>query len=326
MQTLIIERLLLQPMKIGKRRDILLSSPDVRTIIIDITREALFEKTEGKINWLQTLFLQNDSGNFFIGSTTVDELLSILFEPFERDDNYELVEFCGKIISNVLPKIFSCKSIFNETKTKAFMKLFSFLILYSSNNSLTEETLFELSMCWESVLCDEYIVNEVTVLHCILNLRVMNTPTLSITSKCADLIIRFIFRSTTKYTTTKRRFTIQNNLINMFTTTKDISALHEELKNYILFMEAINGIISTKQEVHYKFLELRNIIIILQRSLLNVYIIKRLQENNSNEMTIINCNLYHELLNCIVFTSAAESFLKFKHEVRFICIFHILYI
>nr|XP_036228730.1 E3 ubiquitin-protein ligase listerin isoform X2 [Bactrocera oleae] len=311
MQILFIERLLLQPLKIGKRKDMLLSSPAVRTIISDITREALLEKSEEKINWLQTLFLQNDGGNFFIGSTTVDEFLSIMFEHLERDDNYELVELCGQIISKVLPKIFSCGSVFNETKTKAFLKLFSFLIQSSAINSIREETLSE---CWESVLCDEHIVNEVATLHCISNLRVMNTLTVSNTSKSADLIIRFIFRSTAKYNAPKIRFTAQNNLINMFTTTKDISALQEKFKNYILFMEAINGIVSTKQEVHYECLELQTIIIILQRSLLNVYIIKRFQENVCKEMSIINRNLYHELLNCIVFTSAAESVLNIKPE------------
>uniref|UniRef100_A0A034VRR7 E3 ubiquitin-protein ligase listerin n=1 Tax=Bactrocera dorsalis TaxID=27457 RepID=A0A034VRR7_BACDO len=314
MQILIIERLLLQPLKIGKRKDMLLSSPDVRTIISDITREALLEKSKEKITWLQTLFLQNDSDNFFIGSTSLDELLSIIFEPLERDDNYELVELCGQIISKVLPKIFSCGSVFIETKTKSFIKLFSFLIKSSANNSLKEETLSELSKCWESVLCDEHIVNEVTTLHCISNLRLMNTLTLSNISKSADLIIRFIFRSTAKYTTPQLRHTALNNLINMFTSTTDISALHEKLKNYTLFMEALNGIVSTKVEVHYECLELQAIIIILQRSLLNVYIIKRLQENDCKEMSIINRQLYHELLNCIVFTSAAESVLNIKPE------------
>uniref|UniRef100_A0A0A1X441 E3 ubiquitin-protein ligase listerin n=1 Tax=Zeugodacus cucurbitae TaxID=28588 RepID=A0A0A1X441_ZEUCU len=312
MRILIIERILLQPLKIGKRKYMLLSSPDVRTIITDLTREALFEKSEEKINWLQTLFLQNDSGNFFISSTTVDEVITIIFAPFEEDNNNELVELCGNIISKVLPKIFSCRSVFNKTKTKAFTKLFSFLILHSENNLLKVETFFQLSKCWESMLCDEYIVNEVTVLHCISNLRTMNALTLVKTSKCADLIIRFIFRTTTKYTTTKMKNIIQNNLINMFITTKDVSALHEQFKNYVLFMEAVNGM-STKQEVHYKCFEVQNIVTILQRSLLNIYIFKRLQD--SNEMDIINCNLYHELLNCIICTSAAESVLKIKPEV-----------
>ncbi|XP_054731911.1 E3 ubiquitin-protein ligase listerin [Anastrepha obliqua] len=323
MQILILERLLLDHLKMGKRREILLSGPVVKALIIDITRIALIEKQIDTINWAQILFLRNDHGDFLVGAATVDALLHKIFEPLETGNSDEIVDLCGNIVSQFMPIVFTKENAFHETKSKMFLKLFKCLMINSTDNVLTEKTLFKLTSCWENVLSNQNIVTEEIILHCtqiVRNMRFVNKSIIKSAMKCADLISRFIMGTVRRNMQNEEGIPELNKLIARFLTSTDSAELQRQLKDYCVFLEALNGFVSTNEKIRYKSLDYQDINIIIQRSLLNLYVIKQIckelepLKNNlsSKNLRTLYSNLCPELLNCITLTYAGESVLGIK--------------
>ncbi|CAD7003345.1 unnamed protein product [Ceratitis capitata] len=325
MQILILEQLFLQSLNIGKNKELLLSCPEIRELLIKLTKSLLINKPKETINWLNKLFLQNGDGKFYVGSKTVDTLVCTIFESTEIEEKRERIELSADIILQLIPKLFSLENVLIETKQKIFLKLFTFILQKSADSLLTEDALLKLTLCWENILCDENIVTEKIISECTTNLRFLKKFTIASTLKCADLAIRLIVDTTRKSTTNETSYTKLNNRVRMIVTTNDISELQEQLSYYASSIEAIKGIISTKEELRYQYFNMKNVSTILQRALLNVYIIKGMYNNLNNEEleeeSAIACNLSHELLNCIYITSTVESVLQIQTEESNLALF-----
>ncbi|XP_017470156.1 PREDICTED: E3 ubiquitin-protein ligase listerin, partial [Rhagoletis zephyria] len=325
LQILILESLFFNRLKIGKRREIILCEPEVRSLIINCTINYLAEYSESTKDWTQMLFLQNDYDEFLIGAGTVDDVLNIIFEPLEKEENDDLSELCGNLLSQVMPIVFTRGNASIETKSKMFLKLFNFLIEHSAEKFSTESILYKLTSCWENALSNEIIVNEETVTNCIesvTNKGFVAKLMLKNTLKVADLITRLIMGVVKDSSANEECIKKQNKLINLFFSSNDNSELQSQFRDYCLSLEILHGYVSTQEKICYNNMDCRDLYLILQRSLLNVYIVQQFYERldvmkdkfSCNQLRALDINLRQELMNCIVLANAGESILKMNPE------------
>ncbi|XP_067647610.1 E3 ubiquitin-protein ligase listerin isoform X2 [Eurosta solidaginis] len=327
MQILILENLLSNALISGKQKKILLSGPEATIFIRNITKQSLLKGSITTSAWFERLFVQDEDGNFFVEEATVDALLNDLCEPLQKETIGELNDLCGTVLSQVLPFIFNQKKLFHKTKAKMISTIFQVLMANITNNFLTECTFLKLSSCWTNVLSNENISTEETTLYCTNLVKHMlenKTLTIPMVRKCADVIMRYIMGAVKNSSKTEFGSTELNNLIVSFLSSSDLSPLLEQLYEYCLVLEVISGMVSTKKQFNYKYLLDYELDTIFQRSLLNLFIIKQLNDSDelnalkdslsTNELNIFNSNICIELQKCMAVLSAGESVLKIKEK------------
>ncbi|EDW76782.1 uncharacterized protein Dwil_GK19431 [Drosophila willistoni] len=158
-QNLLLQRLLSYPLCTEPAVRRMLITEDICTIIDRIANEVVADNNRDKLNLLHKCFFQTDTGDILINAGTVDQILRAMSQPLEQSSNLdsETVEVCGSFIAQIMPVICSNANSSLAVRQEIFLKLFKFSLEHQPGDYLSEDTLWELTTCWQDALSSKDI-------------------------------------------------------------------------------------------------------------------------------------------------------------------------
>lgn len=151
-----LQRLLSYPLCLEAETRNLLSQKYVSDIILEIAKETIIENSKEKLNLLQKCFFQNESGDILISKDTVRGIINTVSEPMVNEAYIDMMDTCASFIAQIMPVICS-KNSTSDLQREVFLKLFAFSINMNKNNQLSEDTLWEITTCWQDAISSEDI-------------------------------------------------------------------------------------------------------------------------------------------------------------------------
>ncbi|XP_073835872.1 E3 ubiquitin-protein ligase listerin-like isoform X2 [Musca autumnalis] len=322
-QTLVLNRLLSHPLCIEPEIRTILSQPEITKIITQVAEDVVKNNSKDLFNLLHKCFFETDTGEILISPQTVDKILLTLSKPLmdneeaeEEANNEDLetdVDACGSFIAQIMPVVCSKENASLEVKHEVFLRLFTFSIQKSVNDYISEDTLWEITTCWQDALSSEDIIlNNELLQKCARIIdhqgeKVNLSPT-SIDS-IAEATAKFVTCSTENLSDEKQRYNRIDDILQ--TILKDDSAKEKQLLNTCLFIESLKGLVSPSPGFTSQTSKLSDLQIFLQRSLLNFSILCKLvcgkpqasakqqtdkPESNDEEITEDYCDPNENLL------------------------------
>ncbi|KAM7355402.1 E3 ubiquitin-protein ligase listerin [Cochliomyia hominivorax] len=314
-QTLVLQRLLSHPLCIEPEVRSMLSQNETTEIISKIAQDVVSNNSKDLFNLLHKCFFQTDTGEILISSKTVDSILNILSQPLEgtenMDNNETDVDACGSFIAQIMPVVCSNENSTKDVQHKVFLRLFKFSIEKSVNDYISEDTLWEITTCWQDALSSKDItIDEKLLKECALIVKQqaeskeLNTTAID---SMSEAIAKFVTCSTENTEEETERcnkidevlmFLIQNN-------EKDI----EHVFNVSLFIESLKGAASPFSDFSEHLTNFSELKLVFQKSLLNFSILCKLvcksskppaalanKELNEDEITEDYCDPNENLL------------------------------
>ncbi|XP_046806997.1 E3 ubiquitin-protein ligase listerin [Lucilia cuprina] len=314
-QTLVLQRLLSHPLCIEPEVRSMLSQNETTEIISKVAHEVVNNNSKDLFNLLHKCFFQTDTGDILITAQSVDTILNILSEPLEEQQDNENsntdVDACGSFIAQIMPVVCSNKNSSRDVQHKVFLRLFKFSIEKSVNDYISEDTLWEITTCWQDALSSEdIIIDEDLLKKCteIVQQKAQQEDlTLTALESMAEAMAKFVTCSTENIEEESQRSVkidevlqtlLQNNL-------NDI----ETLFNVCLFIESLKGVTTPSSDFTQQVKNFNDLKLVLQKSLLNLTTLCKLvcktsktpalletPENNEDEITDDYCDPNENLL------------------------------
>ncbi|XP_017072343.1 E3 ubiquitin-protein ligase listerin [Drosophila eugracilis] len=335
-QNLLLHRLLSYPLCTEPAVRQMLSGPDTCGVIARIAEEVVVDNDREKLNLLHKCFFQTDTGDILINAETVDKILLAMCGPLEQPVVDDTVEVCGSFIAQIMPVICSSANSSLKVRQQIFLKLFKFSLEHRPEDYLSEDTLWEITTCWQDALSSKDIEINDDLLECCAKI----VEDLASTSELkadnldgmAEAMAKFVICSTENIEDENQRFerideTIESLLKSPLKTSEKV----QQFENHCVLLEALQGSISAGVPFENASLDRNVILSILRRSTLNFSTIYKLvyqfpppQETNDpeDELTEDYCDpnadvlkkwnepLIGELLQCIQVAGIAESWLE----------------
>lgn len=324
----------------------MLSQPEAIDLVINVANEAICENSKNCFNLLRKCFFQTDSGDIPINSKAVDSILEIVSRPLISDNKMEhLMDSCGSFIAQIMPVICSGENSSPHVQREIFLKLFKFSIEHSPDDFISEDTLWEISTCWQDTLSSKDILTDTKLLQCckavVENCLQKENLTFESIDSIAGAITQFVICSTEHITEEENCFQQIDITINEFLRhNEDTLRKINKTQELCLFLEGLQAKVVVDEELHSDCMKHTETIQAYHQVLLNSCILYKLickpgigqihssYENLDNEDNdqcsddaIKNAakpwsdTLYNETLRCIGMASVADAFLDINLQV-----------
>lgn len=147
----------------------MLASPETCTIITRIAEEVVVDNNRDKLNLLHKCFFQTDTGDILVNAATVDKILLAMCVPLEETTANDMVEVCGSFIAQIMPVICSKENSSLAVRRQVFLRLYKFSLEQPASDYLSEDTLWEITTCWQDALSSKDIeINDELLKSCAL--------------------------------------------------------------------------------------------------------------------------------------------------------------
>lgn len=292
-------------------------SQDKTTVIVSkIATDVVVNNSKELFNLLHKCFFQTDSGDILISSKTVDSILNILSEPLvanhEADNCTTDVDACGSFIAQIMPVVCTNDNSSQEVQHEVFLRLFRFTIEKSVNDYISEDTLWEITTCWQDALSSEDITIDDDLLQKCADIveKQASNKSLSITAidSIAEAIAKFVTCSTEAYEEENERSVKIDEFLK--TLLKSNTSDLEDLFNVCLFVESLNGVVSPSSDFMGNIQNFAHLRLVLQKCLLNfsclcklvckttkpIGLLEKANETNEDEITEDYCDPNENLL------------------------------
>lgn len=253
----------------------ILSQDKTNEIISKIARDVVVNNSKELFNLLHKCFFQTDTGDILISSKTVDSILNILSEPLVSsqplDNSNTDVDACGSFIAQIMPVVCSNENSSQEVQHEVFLRLFRFSIEKSVNDYISEDTLWEITTCWQDALSSEDIIIDDNLLQKCSAIveKQANNKTLSVTAidSMAEAIAKFVTCSTESYEEENERSSRIDEVLKALL--KNNTSEINDLFNVCLFVESLNGVTSPSSDFLGNIQNFAQLQLVLQKCLLN---------------------------------------------------------
>lgn len=254
----------------------MLSQNETTEIISKIAQDVVTNNSKELFNLLHKCFFQTDSGDILISSKTVDTILNILSEPLEgqQEDNENSatdVDACGSFIAQIMPVVCSNENSSAAVQHKVFLRLFKFSIEKSVNDYISEDTLWEITTCWQDALSSEdIIIDEELLQKCATVVEQQaKKDDLSITAidSMSEAMAKFVTCSTENCEEESERSKKIDEVLQALlkNNQKDV----EDLFNVSLFIESLKKATTPFSDFRGNITNFTDLKLVLQKSLLN---------------------------------------------------------
>lgn len=156
-QNLLLHRLLSYPLCTEPAVREMLASPETCAVISRIAEEVVVDNNRDKLNLLHKCFFQTDTGDILINAETVDKIVLAMSGPLDQPPTCDTVEVCGSFIAQIMPVICSKTNSSVSVRQQVFLKLYKFSLEQRVGDYLSEDTLWELTTCWQDALSSKDI-------------------------------------------------------------------------------------------------------------------------------------------------------------------------
>uniref|UniRef100_A0A1I8NVG8 E3 ubiquitin-protein ligase listerin n=1 Tax=Stomoxys calcitrans TaxID=35570 RepID=A0A1I8NVG8_STOCA len=346
-QTLVLQRLLSHPLCIEPEVRHILAQAEITDIISKVSRNVVKNNSKDLFNLLHKCFFETDTGDILISSKTVDKILMILSEPLvdssyetehegEGDENTD-IDACASFVAQIMPVVCSKENASLEVKHDVFLRLFKFSIEKSANDFISEDTLWEITTCWQDALSSEDIVIDDALLQKCADVVASQGEKPNLSSTAIDSIAeasgKFVTCSTENIQDEKERYDKIDKVLETILTNDQLAI--KDLHNVCLLVESLKGLVTPSSGFVQNMRRLNELHAVLQKSLLNFSILSKLvcckpmqaadmglqekSEANDEEITDDYCDpnenllkvwsnyLQDELLKYINIAAAADS-------------------
>ncbi|XP_075159606.1 E3 ubiquitin-protein ligase listerin [Haematobia irritans] len=347
-QTLVLQRLLSHPLCIEPEARHILSQPKVTDIISKVSQDVVKNNSKDLFNLLHKCFFETDTGDILITSDTVNKILLTLSEPLISSAEEEEVEnekeehkissntdidACASFIAQIMPVVCSKQNSSLEVKHEVFLRLFKFSIERSVNDYISEDTLWEITTCWQDSLSSEDITIDDQLLqkcaYVIARQGEKNTLSSTNIDSIAEASSKFVTCSTENIEDDKERYVRIDKILQ--TIMDNDATAEQDLFNVCLFLESLKDLATPNTCFTQDVRSLHDLQGVLQKSLLNFSILSKLVcckppaqyqeklEINDEEITDDYCDpnenllkvwsdyLQNELLRYINIAAASDS-------------------
>ncbi|XP_017127246.1 E3 ubiquitin-protein ligase listerin [Drosophila elegans] len=335
-QNLLLHRLLSYPLCTEPAVRQMLSGPETCGVIARIAEEVVLDNDREKLNLLHKCFFQTDSGDILINAETVDKILLAMCGPLEQPVVDDRVEVCGSFIAQIMPVICSNDNSSLRVRQHIFLKLFQFSLEHRPEDYLSEDTLWEITTCWQDALSskDIEIDNEMLnscaeIVEALANSVELKADNLD---GMAEAMAKFVICSTENIEEESKRLErIDETIASLLDSPLKTPEKVQKFENHCVLLEALQGSVSAGVPFESASLANDEILPLLQRSTLNFSTIHKLvyqfpppQNPNDpeDELTEDYCDpnadvlknwnepLIAELLQCIRVAGTAECWLE----------------
>nr|NP_730427.1 listerin E3 ubiquitin protein ligase 1 [Drosophila melanogaster]Q9VW09.2 RecName: Full=E3 ubiquitin-protein ligase listerin; AltName: Full=Listerin E3 ubiquitin protein ligase 1; AltName: Full=RING-type E3 ubiquitin transferase listerin [Drosophila melanogaster]AAF49146.2 listerin E3 ubiquitin protein ligase 1 [Drosophila melanogaster] len=335
-QNLLLHRLLSYPLCAEAAVRQMLSGPETCEMIARIAEEVVVDNDREKLNLLHKCFFQTDTGDILINAKTVDKILLSMCGPLEQPVVDDAVEVCGSFIAQIMPVICSNNNSSLHVRQHIFLKLFKFSLEHRPEDYLSEDTLWEITTCWQDGLSSKDIEIDDDMLKCCAGIveELANSAELKADTLdgMAEAMAKFVICSTENIEDEYKRLErIDETLTALLETPLKTTDKVQQFENHCVLLEALHGSVTAGVPFENACLSRNEILPLLQRSTLNFSTIYKLvyqfpppQDTNDpeDELTEDYCDpnadvlkkwnepLIAELLQCIRVAGTAECWLE----------------
>lgn len=314
----------------------MLSCPDTCSVIARIAAEVVVDNDREKLNLLHKCFFQTDTGDILINAETVDKILLAMSGPLDQQVADEMVEVCGSFIAQIMPVICSNNNSSLSVRQQIFLTLYKFSLEHRPEEYLSEDTLWEITTCWQDALSSKDIeIDDATLKSCagivedLARTVDLNADNLE---GMAEAMAKFVICSTENIEEEEKRLRrIDETLAALLESPLKTNEKVKQFENHCVLLEALQGSVSAGVPFESAAFDNSDIYPLLQRSTLNFFTLYKLvyrfpppQSTNDpeDELTEDYCDpnadvltkwsdsLIGELLQCIRVAGIAESWLE----------------
>ncbi|KAH8259572.1 hypothetical protein KR026_006780 [Drosophila bipectinata] len=335
-QNLLLHRLLSYPLCTEPAVRQMLSSPDTCAVIARIAEEVVVDNDREKLNLLHKCFFQTDTGDILINGGTVDKILVAMSGPLEQPVKDNTVEVCGSFLAQIMPVICNNDNSSLEVRQKVFLRLYKFSLEHQPEEYLSEDTLWEITTCWQDALSSKDIEIDDEMLKTCASIVEDLAKTLGVNAEnldsMAEAMAKFVICSTENIEDEEKRMdrideTIAALLESPLKTPENV----QQFENHVVLLESLAGSVSAGVAFDSASMEPKEIYPLIQRSTINLATLNRLvfkfpsakpPNDPEDELTEDYCDpnadvlkkwsepLIAEVLQCIRVASAAEIWQK----------------
>ncbi|KAH8303692.1 hypothetical protein KR018_011703 [Drosophila ironensis] len=335
-QNLLLHRLLSYPLCTEPAVRQMLSGPDTCSVIARIAAEVVVDNDREKLNLLHKCFFQTDSGDILINAQTVDNILLAMSGPLEQPVAEDMVEVCGSFIAQIMPVICTNANSSLGVRQQVFLKLFRFSLEHQPEDYLSEDTLWEITTCWQDALSSKDIEIDDEMLRTCGGIVEDLAKTMEVNAYnldgMAEAMAKFVTCSTENIEDEEKRADrIDETIAALLSSPLKTAEKVKNFENHVVLLESLAGTVSAGIEFASGSLEPSEIYPLIQRSTINLATLNKLvfkfpspqpPNDPEDELTEDYCDpnadvlkkwsepLIAELMQCIRVAGAAKSWLE----------------
>uniref|UniRef100_A0A1A9X109 E3 ubiquitin-protein ligase listerin n=1 Tax=Glossina brevipalpis TaxID=37001 RepID=A0A1A9X109_9MUSC len=318
-QTLVLQCLLSHPWCTEPEVRNILAQPATITFISQLANDVIRNNSKDLYNLLHKCFFQTESGDILISSKTVDNILNTLVEGLskqnrETETNYFTdIEACGSFIAQIMPVICNNRNSSRKVQQTVFLKLFNFTIecCTSNDDTISEDTLWEITTCWQDALSSEDIFLDDELLKAcveIVNRQLLcENVNIDNVDSMAEALSKFILCSTESISEEDD----DQRLRRIDEISKELLMINpqaiQEILDTTLFVEAITGSATPINGFKGNYCKFTDMEKTLQKALLNFSTLFKLLCKNNTNVTIANKGLIPLINNARESTQEEED-------------------
>ncbi|ALC44763.1 l-3-76BDr [Drosophila busckii] len=343
-QNLLLHRLLSYPLCTEPVVRQMLASPETCTVITRIAEEVVVSNDRDNLNLLHKCFFQTDTGDILINAATVDKILLAMCKPLEQTPMNDMVEVCGSFIAQIMPVICSKDNSSLAVRQQIFLRLFKFSLEQRVGDYLSQDTLWEITTCWQDALSskdieitDELLQSCAGIVEQLSQTVELNTSSL----ECmAEAMAKFIVCSTENIEQEPQRLArIDESIVALLSSTIKSSSSIQQFEQHCVYLEALEDCITPAVPFDNAAMEPTQILPLLKRAALNLSTICKLvcrvdnpqlteqQPDTEDELTEDYCDpnanllkhwseaLITELLQCLQLAATADIWLNVSQQL-----------
>ncbi|EDW69877.1 E3 ubiquitin-protein ligase listerin [Drosophila virilis] len=347
-QNLLLHRLLSYPLCTEPAVRQMLASPDTCTIITRIAEEVVVDNNRDKLNLLHKCFFQTDTGDILINTATVDKILLAMCVPLEETTASDMVEVCGSFIAQIMPVICSKENSSLAVRQQVFLRLYKFSLEQPASDYLSEDTLWEITTCWQDALSSKDIeINDELLKSCALIVEelALNTElNASSLDGMAEAMAKFVICSTENIADEVERLSrIDETMVALLSSEVKTADSVLQFEQHCVYLDTLYSSKSAGVPFESAAFDELKILPLLRRAALNFATICKLvcrvdnpqlpQQSNEGEDELTedycdpNANLLKqwseclilEVLQCMQVAGAADAWLEVSFKVDGAC-------
>lgn len=241
-------------------------------IIEKICLDVVSNNSKDLFNLLHKCFFQTEQGEILISSQAVDSILLTLSQPLQDNENRQTdVEACGSFISQIMPVVCSNNNSSQAVQHELFLRLFKFSLENSVDDLISEDTLWEITSCWQDALSSKDIVIDTNLLQqcaaVVEQLAVKENLNVAKIDAVAEAVAKFITCSNEHIEEEPERVLKIDEYLKslMQINTNQI----QELLNTCLFVESLKSLTTPSSDFSESVKNLQDLKPLLQRALCN---------------------------------------------------------
>uniref|UniRef100_A0A1B0GD60 E3 ubiquitin-protein ligase listerin n=1 Tax=Glossina morsitans morsitans TaxID=37546 RepID=A0A1B0GD60_GLOMM len=293
--TLVLQCLLSHPWCTKPEVRDILAQPETITFISQLANEVVQNNSKDLYNLLHKCFFQTECGDILISLQTVDNILNTLANALSKQNcgkKYSTdLDACGTFIAQIMPVVCNNRNSSRNVQQTVFLKLFSFTIecCISNDDNISEDTLWEITTCWQDALSSEDVSLDDKLLKACVEIVDRQLPceytNINIIDSLADTLSKFVLCSTESIPEENGQRLQRIDEIFKELLSIDRQAI-EELLDITLFAEAVTSSATPICGFKGNYCKLVDMERILQKALLNFStLFKLLCKSNTNVQT-----------------------------------------